>query len=162
MSHRAAGTRAPASLGPMNHLRAFGLCVVLAVAGVGQAQLLAEVMTVTAIASQLFPSMSFPPSSLRAVGDGTGPLIARVPDAAAWTDWEVYTASGFAAALEPAFVRDIELNLLMDGYFRSETIVTEIGPERHTRVVFADGDRLALLYLIRSGPELVWLVARGR
>jgi hypothetical protein len=85
--------------------------------------------------------MSFPPSSLRAVGDGTGPLIARVPDAAAWTDWEVYTATGLVAALEPAFVYDVELNLLMDGYFRSETLVTEIGAERHTRVVFVEGDR---------------------
>jgi hypothetical protein len=146
----------------MNPLRAFGLCAVLAVAGVGQAQLLAEVMTTTAIASQLYPAMSFPPSSLRAVGDGTGPLIARVPDAVAWTDWEVYTATGFAASLEPAFVRDIELALLMEGFFRAETVVTERGPERHTRVVFVEGDRRALLYLIRSGRELVWLVARGR
>ena len=145
----------------MNPLRAIILCAVLAVAGVGQTQLLVEVVLAPAIASQLFPPMSFPTSTLRAV-DGTGPLIARVPDAVAWTDWEVYTATGFAAALEPAFVREIELNLLMEGYFRSETTVTDAGAERHTRVVFADGERLALLYLIRSGPELVWLVARGR
>jgi hypothetical protein len=146
----------------MTRLRAFCLTVVLAVAGVGQAQLLAEVMTVTAIASQLYPSMTFPPSSLRAVGAGTGPLIARVADASSWTDWEVFTATGFAAALEPAFVRDVELALLMEGFFRTETTVTEAGAERHTRVVFVEGDRRALLYLIRSGPELVWLVARGR
>jgi hypothetical protein len=146
----------------MTTLRAFCLTAVLAVAGVSQAQLLVEVVLAPAIASQHFPPMSFPASSLRAIGAGTGPLIARVADASAWTDWEVFTATGFAAALEPAFVRDIELNLLMEGFFRAETTVTEIGPERHTRVVFVEGERRALLYLIRSGPELVWLVARGR
>jgi hypothetical protein len=146
----------------MTSLRALGLAAVLALTGVGHAQLLVEVALAPAIASQLFPPMSFPPSSLRAVGTGTERIIAKVPDAAAWTGWEVYTATGFAASLEPAFVREIELNLSMEGLFREETTTSQVGPERHTRVVFADGASRALLYLIRVDREIVWLVARSR
>jgi len=146
----------------MRPVRTLALAAILALSSVGTAQLLAEVMTVTAIASTLYPQMSFPPSSMRAVGSGTEAVIARVPDAAAWTGWEVYTATGFAASLEPAFVYDVERGLLMAGFFRESTTSTEFGPERHTRVVFSDGTQQALLYLIRSGQELVWLVARNR
>lgn len=146
----------------MSTLRALALAAALTLVGAAHAQLLVEVALAPAIASQLFPPMTFPASSLRAIGGDTGPLIARVPDAAAWTDWEVYTATGFAASLEPAFVYDVERGLLMAGFFRESTTATDVGAERHTRVVFTDGAQRALLYLIRSGRELVWLVARGR
>ena len=146
----------------MTNLRALGLAAVLALAGVGHAQLLAEVVLVPAIASQLFPPMSFPASSLRAQGTGTERIIAKVPDAVAWTGWEVYTATGLAAALEPAFIHNVEVSLSLEGFFREETSTTQVGPELHTRVVFTDGASGALLYLIRVDRELVWLVARSR
>jgi len=146
----------------MDSMRAIGLAALLTLAGAAQAQLLVEVALAPAIASQLFPPMSFPASSLRAVGTGTAPLIARVPDAAAWTDWEVYTASGLAAALEPGLLHQIETGLALDGFFRETTTTTQLGAERHTRAVFVDGDRRALVYLIRADRELVWLVARAR
>ena len=146
----------------MRTVRTLALAASLALGGAGHAQLLVEVALAPAIASQLFPPMSFPSSSMRAVGSGTEAIIARVPDASAWTGWEVYTATGFAASLEPAFVYEIERGLLVDGYFRESTSTNEIGGERHTRVVFSDGAQQALLYLIRNGRELVWLVARNR
>jgi hypothetical protein len=146
----------------MRTTRSLVLAAILALSGAGTAQTLVEVTTVTAIASQLYPAMSFPPSTLRALGSGTEAVIARVPDAAAWTGWEVYTATGFAASLEPAFVYEIERGLLVDGFFRESTTTREVGAERHTRVVFSDGTQQALLYLIRNGRELVWLVARNR
>jgi len=146
----------------MTTLRALATALLLAFAGSAQAQLLVEVALLPAIASQLFPPMSFPASSLRAQGAGTGAVIARVPDAAVWTDWEVYTATGLVAALEPALVYDVERGLLMDGFFREETTNSQVGAERHTRIVFVEGDRRALLYLIRTERELVWLVARNR
>ena len=146
----------------MRTARSLALAAILALGGAGTAQTLVEVTTVTAIASQMFPAMSFPPSTLRAMGRGTEAVIARVPDAAAWTGWEVYTATGFAASLEPAFVYDIERGLLVEGFFRESTSTNDVGGERHTRVVFTDGTQQALLYLIRSGRELVWLVARNR
>lgn len=146
----------------MRTVRSLALAAILVLSGAGSAQLLVEVALAPAIASQLFPPMSFPASSMRAVGSGTEAIVARVPDGASWTGWEVYTATGFAASLEPAFVYDVERGLLMEGFFRESTTTTEVGPERHTRVVFSDGTQRALLYLIRSGRELVWLVARNR
>ncbi len=146
----------------MTTLRALATALLLAFVGAGHAQLLAEVALAPAIASQLFPPMSFPANSLRAVGAGTERVIARVPDAAAWTEFEVYTATGLVAALEPALVYDVERGLLLDGFFRDETTNTQVGAERHTRIVFSDGGRRALLYLIRTDRELVWLVARHR
>jgi hypothetical protein len=142
------------------------LIVALAVASlapIASAQLLAEVALAPAIASQLFPPVSWPSGSLRAVGSGADALIARVPGHAQWQGWEVYTATGLAANLEGALVYGVERDLLMQGLFRSETSDAQVGNERHTRVVFSDGgSATALLYLIRSGRELVWLVARGR
>ncbi|MDA0699809.1 MAG: hypothetical protein O3A02_01185 [bacterium] len=146
----------------MTTLRTIGLAAALALAGIGHAQLLAEVLTTTAIQSQLFPMMSFPTSSLRAVGTGTAPLIDRVPDAGAWTDWEVYTATGLAAALEPGLLHQVETGLAIDGFFREGTTTRQVGAESHTQVVFADGARRALLYVARTDREIVWLVARSR
>ncbi len=140
--------------------------IALAVAswsGLASAQLLAEVALAPAIASQLFPPVSWPSGSLRAVGNGADALIARVPGHADWQGWEVYTATGLVANLEGALVYGVERDLLMQGLFRSQTSDTVVGSERHTRVIFSDGGSgRALLYLIRSGQELVWLVARGR
>lgn len=146
----------------MRRAQSLALTLALALSCFGSAQLLAEVVLAPALASQLFPPMSFPASSLRAVGGDVGPIVARVPDATAWTGWEVYTATGIAAALEPAVVYDVERGLLAAGYFRESAAQSDVAGERHTRIVFSDGAQLALLYLIRTPRELVWLVARGR
>jgi len=147
----------------MQRLRIVTVVLVLAIGGIGNAQLLAEVALAPAIASQLFPPVSWPSGSLRAVGAGADALVARVPGNAEWQGWEVYTASGLAASLEPALVYGVERDLMMQGLFRAETSNTSVGSERHTRVVFSDGGaQRALLYVMRSGQELVWLVARGR
>jgi hypothetical protein len=95
------------------------------------AQLLAEVALAPAIASQLFPPVSWPSGSLRAVGSGADALVARVvPDRANWQDWEVYTAGGLAASLEGALVYGVERDLMMQGLFRAETTETTVGAER--------------------------------
>ncbi len=147
----------------MQRLRIVTVVLVLAIGGIGNAQLLAEVALAPAIASQLFPPVSWPSGSLRAVGAGADALVARVPGNAEWQGWEVYTASGLAASLEPALVYGVERDLMMQGLFRAETSNASVGSERHTRVVFSDGGaQRALLYVMRSGQELVWLVARGR
>lgn len=131
---------------------------------VASAQFLAEVALAPAIASQLFPPVSWPSGSLRAVGSGVDVLVARVvPDRADWRDWEAYTAGGIAASLEGALVYGVERDLMMQGLFRAETTETTVGTERRTRVLFSDGgNQRALLVVLRSGQELVWLVARGR
>lgn len=148
----------------MKRLRTVTIALVLVLgSGFGSAQLLAEVALAPAIASQLFPPVSWPAGSLRAVGSGADALVARVPGYAAWQGWEVYTASGLAATLEPALVYGVERDLMMQGLFRAETSSVSVGAESHTRVVFSDGAaQRALLYVMRSGHELVWLVARGR
>lgn len=146
----------------MSTLRAVALAAALTLAGTAQAQLLVEVALAPAMASQLFPPMSFPASSLRAAGGNSGMLIARVVDAANWTDWEVYQAIGLAASLEPGLVHQVQLDMVMAGFFAESTTTSEVGPERHTRIVFTDGSQRALLFVIRRGQELAWLVARGR
>ncbi len=149
----------------MQRVRSTLFALVLALtSGVASAQLLAEVALAPAIASQLFPPVSWPSGSLRAVGSGVDALVARVvPDRANWRDWEAYTAGGLAASLEGALVYGVERDLMMQGLFRAETTESTVGAERRTRVVFSDGgSQRALLVVLRSGQELVWLVARGR
>ena len=135
----------------------------LSLAGGASAQTLVEVTLVTAISSQLYPGLSLPSGSLRAMGVGTEAVIARVPDADAWTGWEVYTAGGIAASLEGALVYGVERDLFLEGYGRVETTASQDGATTITRVVFANdtGER-ALLVTFRASRELVWLVARGR
>ncbi len=135
----------------------------LSLAAAAGAQTLAEVTLTTAIASQLYPGLSLPSGSLRAMGVGTEAVIARVPDAAAWTGWEVYTAAGLAASLEGALVYGVERDLFLEGYGRVETTPTQEGATTITRVVFENetGAR-ALLVTFRESRELVWLVARSR
>lgn len=139
------------------------LCLAASLLVPVRAQTLVEVTLVTAIASQLYPVVSLPSGSLRAMGSGTAAIIARVPDAHAWTDWEVYTANGLASRLAPALLNQVETGLAADGYFRVRSEETQVAGESRTRVEF-EGDRgaKALLFLIRSGEELVWLVARSR
>lgn len=134
--------------------------------GVARAQLLADVLVTAAIAAEFDASVRFPSGSLRAVGTGADAIRARVPDQAAWQDWEVYTARGIAMALQPAFVHQIATAYAVAGYFeqeRSERAVSgPAGAETHLRLVFAGDDGTRLLYLIRSGQEVVWLTARSR
>ena len=148
----------------MRRIRTFMLALALLLGGgAASAQLLAEAALAPAIASQLFPPVSWPSGSLRAMGADADALIARLPGNVEWQGWEVYTATGLAASLEPALTYGVERDLLVQGLFRAETTTTTVGAERHTRVVFSDGaSQRALLYVIRSGHELVWLVARGR
>lgn len=148
----------------MNRRRAWTVVAALALAPLGAAQTLVDVTLTTAILAQLQSvAVQLPSGSLRAVGAGTGAVIARVPDAGAWTDFEVYTATGIAAALEPALVYGIERDLFVAGFERAETTPSQAGATVVTRVVFAHEDgRRALLTTFRTGNELVWLLARSR
>lgn len=142
------------------------LVVAIGFGGAARAQLLVDVMVTTAIAAQFDSAVRFPSGSLRAMGAGADAIRARVPDQAAWQDWEVYAARGIAAALQPAFVHQIATAYAVAGYFeqeRSERAVSgPTGAETHLRLVFAGNDGTRLLYLIRSGQEVVWLTARSR
>jgi hypothetical protein len=138
-----------------------GLLAVLVIAPVARAQTLGEVMLVTAIMSELHPVRSLPSGSLRAAGPGAEALIARLPDAASWTDWEVYTATGVAARLEPGLVHNVETELAVAGFWRTSREESTQNDERHVRYLF-EGDGRVLLHVIRSGDTLVWLLARGR
>lgn len=129
--------------------------------GVASAQTLAEVTLVAAISAELNPLIRLPRGSMRAVGSGTAPLIAKVPDAPVWSSWEVYTAGGIAMGLRGAFVRDVANNFALAGYFESERSERQVGDETHTRYVFTDGAGDALLYVVQSPQELIWMIARS-
>ncbi|NLG08241.1 MAG: hypothetical protein GX560_03155 [Deinococcales bacterium] len=141
--------------------------VALPLAGLAQAQLLAEVLTVTAISAQFDPSVSLPRGSLRATGAGVDVLLQRVEDAGSWTDWEAYTLGGIAVGLAGAVDQQVTTAFAVAGYFEQErsqrTVQGPAGPETHTRIVYVgdDGGR-RLLYFVRAGQEVVWLTARSR
>lgn len=145
----------------------FGLLLAGTVlAGQARAQLLADVLVTTAISATFDSSVRFPSGSYAAVGVGADALVARVPGAAAWTDWEVYVARGVAANLQTGFVHNVVTSFAVAGYFeseRSETSVANGGAsEVHTRIVFEGDAGERLLYLVRSGQEVAWLTARSR
>ena len=148
----------------MNRSRAWIVAAALAIAPIAAAQTLVDVTVTTAIVAQLQgATVQLPSGSLRAQGAGTAAVVARVPDAASWTDFEVYTANGVAAALEPALVYGVERDLFMIGFERAETTPSQLGATAVTRVVFAHADgRRALLTTFRTGREFVWLLARSR
>lgn len=148
----------------MNLTRTWIVAAALAFAPFATAQTLLDVTLTTAIIAQLQGiSVQLPSGSMRALGDGTAAVIARVPDASMWTDFEVYTATGIAAALEPALVYGIETDLFMADFGRAETSTAQLGATVVTRVVFAHADgRQALLTTFRTGREFVWLLARSR
>jgi hypothetical protein len=124
---------------------------------------LAELQLVTATSLQLNPAVRLPSGSLRAVGEGTEAIIARVPGSRGYTDWEVYAATGIAARLQPAFVQQITTAFAVNDYFLVEQTEETQDDETHTRYSFQnDAGEETLLYVIRTPAELIWLVAKGR
>lgn len=141
--------------------RIFSLCLT-AFLGFGLSQTLAEVSLVAAISAELNPGISLPSGSFRAIGEGTAPIIAQVPDANNFTDWEVYSAGGIAMNLQPAFVQQISTSFAVNGYFLSEQTEREVGDAVHTHYLFDDGaGGTTLLYTIRSPQDLIYLIAKG-
>lgn len=144
-----------------------GLLLTLWFGGAAHAQLLAEVMTVTAIQAQFNSAVSFPRGTLRATGAGVNAMVQRIEGSAAWTDWEAYTLGGLATGLAGAIDHQVSTAYAVAGYFersRSQhTAQGPAGPETHTRIVYTGpegGQRL--LYFVRAGQEVVWLTARSR
>ncbi len=142
---------------------AVGLLLLAALASpLAHAQLLADVMVSTAIATEFDPSIHLPSGSLRAVGSGTDAIIARVSDRDRWTGWEVYVARGLASHLQNAYVHQVETAFAVAGFFESDQKTSKVGAETRTRIVFegSDGGK-RLLYVIRTSQEVVWLTAKS-
>ncbi len=147
--------------GPLFSLgRIVALVFVLGLAGVGVAQLLADVMVSTAIIAELNPAIRLPHGTLRAVGPGDDAIIARVPDYQSWIDWEVFAATGLTVNLQGAFVHNLATEFAVAGLFQNSLSERQVGAETHTRYEFDDGVTSALLYVIRTPQEPVWMIAR--
>jgi len=86
---------------------AFASLLAVSAPGPVAAQTLAEVTFVAATATTLNPAVRLPSGSLRAVGPGVDALLARLPDASAWTEPEAYVARGVASRLRPAFEHQV-------------------------------------------------------
>lgn len=144
----------------MNILRMAVLVGFLSVPSMGAAQLLAEVTLTTAIASELYPGVRFPRGTLRADGPGSGAFVASLPGAGAFGDWEVYTATGLVARLEPAFVRDIVNGFAVAGMFEVERTEQTSGARTIVRYLFSDGTTEAALYVVSDANATAWAVGR--
>lgn len=135
--------------------------VIFAFISFGNAQTLAEMQFVTATAAQLNPAISLPRGSMRAIGDASD-IIAKVPGNQNYSDWEVDTATGVAANLQPAFVNQVTASFAGAGYFLSNQSEKTVGSATHTKYIFTDDTGSeALLYVIRDRQELLWLIAKG-
>lgn len=156
--------KGPRSLG----WRAAVVAAVVAIGSLANAQLLAEVMTTTAIAATFDSAVRFPSGSLRAVGDGVEDLARRLPGSGEWGDWEAYVARGLAANLKPAFVHNVITSFAAAGYFedsrQTRAVEGPTGTETQTKIVFFDmmGSRMHVLYVIEAPDEVVWLIGHVR
>ncbi|MDZ7704071.1 MAG: hypothetical protein U5L04_06265 [Trueperaceae bacterium] len=144
----------------MKRLQIVTLSLLLLLGSVAQAQLLAEVQTTAALALTLNPAVSLPPGSVRAVGPGAQDLIDTVPGAETYTDWEVYTATGVTARLQPAFVQQVVTSFASSGYLLASQQEEQVGNQTRIRYSFENTTGSStLLYVIRTPNEFVWLVA---
>lgn len=144
----------------MKMLRTTVTVALLAIGSLAGAQVLADVMLSTAIASQLYPGVHLPSGSLRAEGPGAATFVATLPDVSGFGSWEVYTATGLAANLEPAFVRNVTNAFAVAGLFESERSQRTIDGAVHTRMVFSDGTDEAILYVVAGNGVVTWAVGR--
>ncbi|MDZ7707090.1 MAG: hypothetical protein U5J97_04175 [Trueperaceae bacterium] len=147
--------------------RRTALVVVLALSvlapGQAAAQTLAEVTFVAATATTLNPAIRLPSGSLRAVGPGVDALLARLPDASAWTEPEAYVARGIASRLRPAFEQQVVTGFAAAGFFEASRRTVPDGAGTRTRIEFeGPGGERALLVLFDVPEEVTWLVARSR
>lgn len=126
------------------------------------AQTLVEVTAVAAVQSSLVSGVRFPNGSFKA-GKGSEAIVARIPDAARF-NLEVYAAKGIAARLHDAFVAQIMTSFAAAGYLQDGWPQTQqVGGETRTRYNFSDeSGRAALLFIVRRGDELVFVVGRAR
>lgn len=140
----------------------FVLVALFAAAPLASAQLLAEVTLTSAIASQLYPSVSFPRGSYRADGPGSARFVAALPDVAGFGDWEVYTATGLVARLQPAFVRELATSFAVAGLFQVDRSERLVDGRTHVRILFSDGSREAIVVVVTDevSSSVVWAVGR--
>jgi hypothetical protein len=69
---------------------------------------------------------------------------------------------GVAANLQPASVTYVTTSFASAGYFLGEQSEKTSGTATHTKYVFTDDTGSeALLYVIRDGQELIWLIAKA-
>jgi hypothetical protein len=130
--------------------------------GLALAQTLVEVTAVAAIQSSLVSGVRFPEGSFRA-GRGSEAIIARIPDASRF-NLEVYAARGIASRLHDAFVMQIITGFASAGYLQEGWPRTQqLEGETRTRYDFRDDSgRAALLFIVRKGDELVFVVGKGK
>lgn len=125
------------------------------------AQTLVEVTTVAAISSTLDSGLSLPRGTYKA-GAGSEAIIARLPDASRF-NLEVYAARGISANLQPAFVQQILTNFASVGYLLNNQQQTVVNGETRTRYDLSDDSgRVAILFVVRKGSELVYAFGRAK
>lgn len=125
------------------------------------AQTLVEITTVAAISATLDSNVKFPSGSFRA-GKGSEAIIARIPDAGRF-NLEVYVAKGLAARLQAGFVQQVLTSFAVAGYFAEAPQERSLGGETQTRYNLTDGaGKAALLFVVRKGDELVYVVGKAK
>ena len=161
-------TRLSESGGYGGRVTRFLLTAALLLAPSALAQTAAELLTASAISSTLDSTLSIHlPSGSSFVKNpkyaaGLAPRLLG-PDAARFTDFQLYTARGLATRLADNYIGDLKTSFATSGFFESGSHGVAVGTDTWTRTDFQDdaGKTLAL-FVAKKADGVYFLTARGK
>lgn len=132
------------------------------------AQTAAELMTVTAIQGTLgsIGTVQLPVGSSFVKNPKYAAALAPAllgPEAAKYSDFQLYTARGLATRLADNYVGDLKTSFATSGFFESGSRSLKLGADSWTRTDFQDdsGKTLAL-FVSKKADGVYFLTARGK
>jgi curli biogenesis system outer membrane secretion channel CsgG len=132
---------------------------------VANAQTAAEMVLVATISSSLDPSISLPQgSSFVSNPKYAVQFSTLLPDAAKYTNFQLYIARGFAQRLSDAFIGQLRTNFAATGYFEVSNSSSVVGTETRVRIEFKNDDngKTLLLFVVKRPDGVYFLVAQKK
>jgi hypothetical protein len=132
---------------------------------VASAQTAAELVTVATISNTLDPSIRLPQgSSFVNNPKYAAQFAALLPDAAKYTNFQLYVAKGIAQGLSEAFISQLKTNFAATGYFEVSNSSVVVGNETRLRLEFKNDDngKTLLLFVVKRNDGVYFLVAQKK
>lgn len=127
-----------------------------------RAQTAAELVVVAALSASLDPSIRLPRGAAYYINPENARRFSAYlgADAAKYTDYQLYVATGLAAKLGDAYVHNLETGFAAAGYFRGATTTYKAGPDTVVRSEFDNGEKTLVLVVVRQGDSVFFLSGR--
>jgi curli biogenesis system outer membrane secretion channel CsgG len=141
------------------------LLLVLMFNSVANAQTAAEMVVVSTISSTLDPSISLPQgSSFVSNPKYATQFAALLPDAAKYTNFQLYVAKGLATRLSDAFIAQLRTNFAATNYFEVSNSSTVVGAETRIRIEFKNDEngKTLLLFVLKRPDGVYFLVGQKK